>query len=56
MPLNLKAGCVENEESTEQELEFLYKRLSTINNLIHSLEQYDRYRQGTDSLQTKKPA
>ena len=56
MPLNLKASCVENEESTEQELEFLYKRLSTIKNLIHSLEQYVRYRQPADSRDTEKPA
>ena len=56
MSLNDKAGCAESDAATEQELELLYKRLSTIDKLIHSIEQYDRYRQVDGPLHTEKTA
>lgn len=54
MPLNLQASCGENDEALQQELEYLYKRLSTIDNLIYSLEQYDRYRQIAGPMSTER--
>ena len=51
---NLQAGCSEENDSKKQELEFLYKRLATIDNLIHSLEQYDQYRKASAPLGTEK--
>jgi hypothetical protein len=44
MKVHRLAGKTEVERALKEELEYLYKRLSTINDLIRSLERYDQYR------------
>jgi hypothetical protein len=43
MKVHRLAGKSEVDRALKEELDYLYKRLSTINDLIHSLEQYDQY-------------
>jgi hypothetical protein len=44
MVLTSKPEYTEPEGSQDRELAHLYKRLSTVTNLIRSLEEYDRIR------------
>ena len=44
MPLKIQAGSVAADHRFAEELEYLYKRLQSVNNLIRTLEEYDRQR------------
>jgi len=55
MPLDKLAGHLGKEELKE-ELEYLYKRLSTVNNLIRALQEYDLYRPKPSQLARQKSA
>ena len=56
MPLDNPAGSSEPEQEFEQELEYLYKRLSTVDNLIRTLEDYEQYRPKLARLPKQKTA
>jgi hypothetical protein len=43
MKVHRLAGKSDVDRALKEELDYLYKRLSTINDLIRSLEQYDQY-------------
>ena len=44
MPLMRRAGTAVPDKRFGEELEYLYKRLATVNNLIRTLEEYDQIR------------
>jgi hypothetical protein len=44
MPSKRPAGSTAADNRFAEELEYLYKRLYTVNNLIRTLEEYDRHR------------
>ena len=44
MPLKRPAGSVASDNRFAEELDYLYKRLYTVDNLIRTLEEYDRQR------------
>jgi hypothetical protein len=44
MPLKMDTGSSATNRAYIQELKYLQKRLNTLNNLIRTLEQYDRIR------------
>jgi hypothetical protein len=44
MTLKISAGTTSSDNRFAEELTYLYKRLSTVNDLIRTLEQYDRLR------------
>lgn len=44
MALKRPAGSVTSENRFAEELDYLYKRLYTVDNLIRTLEEYDRQR------------
>ena len=44
------------DEDFQEELEYLYQRLSAVNNLIRSLEQYDKLRPKPAEVAKEKSA
>jgi len=44
MPSKMPTGTSASDNRFAEELAYLYKRLSTVTNLIRSLEEYDRLR------------
>jgi hypothetical protein len=44
MSLKSQAGRSERDKEQTEELEYLYKRLFTLNNLIRAFEEYDLHR------------
>jgi hypothetical protein len=53
MPLMRRAGTIVSDKRFGEELEYLYKRLATVNNLIRTLEEYDQNRPRPAQLQIR---
>jgi hypothetical protein len=47
---------LDNEQAIQEELDYLYRRLSSVNNLIRSLEQYDLLQPKPKELPQEKSA